>query len=113
MIDVTDIVSSVIMLVVALLCAYLTKISKDSKNAAEIKSWVEIAVNAAEQAYKVGVTEDRKLYATNFLKDLGLKIDWNTIDTMIEAEVNKIPSAVYTDVAEDTETVVEGFTDKK
>lgn len=109
MMDVTDIVSTVIMLVVAIICAYLGKISKESANSEKVKAWVDIAVNAAEQAYKLGLTQDRKLYATSILQDLGMKLDWNQVDLMIEAAVNKIPSAV--DSTNYDDTVVTGFTD--
>lgn len=108
MMDVTDIVSAVIMLIVAIVCAYLGKISKDNANNDKIKAWVDIAVNAAEQAYKVGLTQDRKVYATSILQNLGMKLDWDQVDLMIEAAVNKIPSAV--DSTND-DTVVTGFTD--
>lgn len=109
MMDVTDIVSAVIMLIVAIVCAYLGKISKDNANSDKLKGWVDIAVNAAEQAYKVGLTQDRKVYATSILQNLGMKLDWDEVDLMIEAAVNKIPSAV--DSTNYDDTVVTGFTD--
>lgn len=109
MMDVTDIVSAVIMLIVAIVCAYLGKVSKDNANSDKLKAWVDIAVNAAEQAYKVGLTQDRKVYATSILQNLGMKLDWDQVDLMIEDAVNKIPSAV--DSTNYDDTVVTGFTD--
>lgn len=91
-IDITGIVEAVFTLIIAVIGAYYTYIRNKSDNAAQLDKWVEIAVYAAEQAYKTGVTSDRKNYALQVLKDKGMTLDWNQVDTMIEAAVNKMPS---------------------
>lgn len=92
LLDITQIAEAVIMLVVALLGTYLTYLKNKSDHATQIDRWVQIAVSAAEQAYKTGVTEDRKAYAQDVLAKQGLKLDWSKVDDMIEAAVNQLPS---------------------
>lgn len=91
-IDITQIVEAAFTLILAIIGAYYTHVRSKSTNAEQLDKWVEIAVYAAEQAYKTGVTSDRKNYALQVLKDKGMILDWNQIDTMIEAAVNKMPS---------------------
>lgn len=91
MVDVTNIINAVVMLFIAVLGTYLTYLQKKSTNASQLNEWVKIAVSAAEQAYKVGMTQDRKQYALDVLAKKGLKVDWNAIDDMIEAAVNQLP----------------------
>ena len=91
MIDVTNIINAVVMLIIAVLGTYLTYLQNKSTNASQLNEWVKIAVSAAEQAYKVGMTQDRKAYAAKVLADKGLNLDWEQVDTMIEAAVNQLP----------------------
>ncbi len=107
-IDITQIIEAAFTLVLAIIGAYYTHIRSKSDNAAQLDKWVEIAVYAAEQAYKTGVTSDRKNYALQVLKDKGMTVDWNQIDTMIEAAVNKMPSGTscsYTQKGEQLDVV--------
>lgn len=91
MIDVTNIINAAVMLIIAVLGTYLTHLQKQSNNTSQLNAWVKIAVSAAEQAYKVGITQDRKQYALDVLAKKGLKVNWNEIDEMIEAAVNQLP----------------------
>lgn len=91
MIDVTNIINAAVMLIIAVLGTYLTHLQKQSNNTSQLNEWVKIAVSAAEQAYKVGITQDRKQYALDVLAKKGLKVNWNEIDEMIEAAVNQLP----------------------
>lgn len=91
MIDLTNIINAAVMLIIAVLGTYLTYLQKKSTNASQLNEWVKIAVQAAEQAYKTGLTYDRKAYATKVLADKGLKVNWEQIDTMLEAAVNQLP----------------------
>lgn len=90
-IDITQAINAAMLLVIALASAYLTHLQKKSKNAEALRSWVKIAVSAAEQAYKVGLTTDRKAYALDVLKKRGFTVDWSAIDDMVEAAVNSLP----------------------
>lgn len=97
--DITSIIEAVLTLIIAVIGVIYTKARKESTNAEQLDKWVEIAVYAAEQAYKTGMTSDRKSYAKKVLEDKGFTVDWNAIDgvfdeldTRIEAAVNKMPS---------------------
>lgn len=108
LLDVTSIFEALITLVIAVVGVAYTYIRNKSDNAAQLDKWVEIAVYAAEQAYKTGATSDRKNYALQVLKDKGMTVDWNQIDTMIEAAVNKMPSGTscsYTQKGEQLDVV--------
>lgn len=91
MVDVTSIVEAVFNVILAIAAVALAYLKSKSDKDAQIDAWVKIAVQAAEQAYKTGVTYDRKTYATQVLADKGLKLDWGQVDTMIEAAVNQLP----------------------
>ena len=98
--DITQIVEAAFTLILALVGAYYTHVRKKSSDADQLDRWVHYAVRAAEQAYKIGMTDDRKSYALQVLTDKGLSIDWGTIDNMIEAAVNELPPVQRTATSE-------------
>lgn len=100
MIDITGIIEAVLTLILAVVGVAYTYLKKKSTNAEQLDRWVQIAVSAAEQAYKVGMTDDRKAYALSVLDSKGLTLNWNEVDTMIEAAVNKLPSTQRTVTSE-------------
>lgn len=93
MIDITGIIEAVLTLIVAVVGVTYTYLKKKSTTAEQLDRWVQIAVSAAEQAYKVGMTDDRKAYALSVLEKKGQTLNWDEVDTMIEAAVNQLPSA--------------------
>ena len=93
LLDITSIAEALITLLIAVVGVIYTYLRNKSSNADNLDRWVQIAVSAAEQAYKTGVTEDRKAYAQDVLAKQGLKLDWNKVDDMIEAAVNQLPAA--------------------
>ena len=93
LLDVTSIAEALITLLIAVVGVVYTYLRNKSSNADNLDRWVQIAVSAAEQAYKTGVTDDRKAYAQDVLAKQGLKLDWGKVDDMIEAAVNQLPSA--------------------
>ena len=93
LLDITSIAEALITLLIAVVGVVYTYLRNKSSNADNLDRWVQIAVSAAEQAYKTGVTDDRKAYAQDVLAKQGLKLDWNKVDDMIEAAVNQLPSA--------------------
>lgn len=93
LLDVTSIAEALITLLIAVVGVVYTYLRNKSNNADQLDRWVQIAVSAAEQAYKTGVTDDRKAYAQDVLAKQGLKLDWDKVDDMIEAAVNQLPSA--------------------
>ncbi len=56
-----------------------------------IKSWVEIAVQAAEQLMNSpGMGENKKLFVLNFLKSKGITLSEDQLNILIEAAVYQI-----------------------
>lgn len=101
LLDVTSIAEALITLLIAVVGVVYTYLRNKSSNADQLDRWVQIAVSAAEQAYKTGMTENRKAYAQDVLAKQGLKLDWGKVDDMIEAAVNQLPSdTTKTDTAE-------------
>lgn len=100
MIDITGIIEAVLTLIVAVVGVAYTYLKKKNDNAEQLDRWVQIAVSAAEQAYKTYNTEDRKQYACDVLAKQGLKLDWNKVNDMIEAAVNQLPEAQRTATSE-------------
>ena len=93
LLDVTSIAEALITLLIAVVGVVYTYLRNKSNNADQLDRWVQIAVSAAEQAYKTGITDDRKAYAQDVLAKQGLKLDWDKVDDMIEAAVNQLPAA--------------------
>lgn len=93
LLDVTSIAEALITLLIAVVGVVYTYLRNKSNNADQLDRWVQIAVSAAEQAYKTGVTDDRKAYAQDVLAKQDLKLDWSKVDDMIEAAVNQLPAA--------------------
>lgn len=100
LLDVTSIAEALITLLIAVVGVVYTYLRNKSSNADNLDRWVQIAVSAAEQAYKTGVTDDRKAYAQDVLAKQGLKLDWNKVDDMIEAAVNQLPPVQRTATSE-------------
>lgn len=100
LLDVTSIAEALITLLIAVVGVVYTYLRNKSSNADNLDRWVQIAVSAAEQAYKTGVTDDRKAYAQDVLAKQGLKLDWNKVDDMIEAAVNQLSPMQRTAMSE-------------
>lgn len=93
MIDVTSIIEALLTLVVAVIGTAYTYMRSKSDNTQQLDKWVHIAVQAAEQAYKTGMTDDRKTYAMEVLEKQGYKVRWGELDDQIEAAVNQLKPA--------------------
>ena len=93
MIDVTSIIEALLTLVVAVIGTAYTYMRSKSDNTQQLDKWVHIAVQAAEQAYKTGMTDDRKTYATEVLEKQGYQVRWGELDDQIEAAVNQLKPA--------------------
>ena len=85
LLDVTQVAEALLTLLIAVCGVVYTYLRNKSSNADQLDRWVQIAVSAAEQAYKTYATDDRKQYALDILQKQGLKVDWNKVDDMIEA----------------------------
>lgn len=97
-VDITPIVSAVIVLLSALISVFLIPYIRSCTEAsrlAEIEKWVQIAVAAAEQLYTSAQGEKKKNYVLNFLTDHGYDVDFNEINSLVEAEVLKLHAELY------------------
>ena len=97
MTDLTTIFSAIITLVIALITTFLIPYIK-SKTSAEqfdiIKSWVKIAVQAAEMIYtESGMGNAKKTYVIEYLNSKGYKIDTKSLDNLIEAAVLELKNS--------------------
>lgn len=96
--DYTQIISTVIALISALVSAFLIpwlKTKIDANKLQTIKTYVEIGVKAAEQLYAATDGEEKKAYVINFLAEHGIRFDVSTIDQLIEAAVLQLHHELY------------------
>ena len=90
--DITPVVQAVISLAIAIityLVAPYLKAKLGEKKYQQIMEWVKIAVQAADQIYQgEGRGAEKKAYVVDFLAQKGFKLDMESLDAMIEAQVN-------------------------
>lgn len=97
MIDLTQIATALISLVIALVSAFLVPYLKNKLTTSQFNtmlSWVNIAVEAAEMIYTgSGRGGEKKEYVMNFLNNKGFSLNSNEIDTLIESAVLELKQA--------------------
>ena len=98
MIDLAPIMEAIIALVVAVITAFVIPWLKgkiDADKLEQIKLWVTVAVEAAEQLYNgTGRGEEKKAYVVKFLQEKGFTIDPDSLDKLIEAAVFNLPEYI-------------------
>lgn len=98
MIDLTPIMEAIIALVVAVITAFVLPWLKgkiDADKLEQIKLWVTVAVEAAEQLYiGTGRGEEKKAYVVKFLQEKGFTLDPDSLDKLIEAAVFNLPDYI-------------------
>ncbi len=95
-IDYTELMQAIIALVSVLITTFLVPLLKSKLSAEkleELKKWVSIAVNAAEQLYGSKTGQQKKEFVLSFLIDKGIVFDAAEVATMLEAEVYKLTKA--------------------
>lgn len=94
MVDITTIIEAIITLIVALITTFLIPYLKEkygNEKLNNIKLWVKIGVEAAEQLFDGdGRGEEKLAYVLNFLEQKGVTVDTDSLRAMIEAEVLKL-----------------------
>lgn len=98
-IDYTELIQAIIALVSVLITTFLIPLLKKKLSAEkleELKKWVGIAVNAAEQLYGSKTGQQKKDYVVSFLLSKGIVFDMNEVETLIEAEVYKLTAQTET-----------------
>lgn len=101
MIDLTPLFEAAIAIIVAVITAFVIPWLKrkiSTEKLAEVSTWVEIAVNAAEQLYTgSGRGGEKKAYVIQFLAEKGYTVDMDAIENLIEAAVFKLPQKLKTE----------------
>ena len=92
-IDITPIIEALIGLVSLIITGFLIpylkqKLSNEKRE--RLRSWVGIAVAAAEQLMKNKSGLEKKEYVVSFLLSKGLVFDIDEVTAMIESEVYKL-----------------------
>ena len=91
MIDLTDIIRAAITLILALITSFLIPYLKrriDADKLEQLRFWVKIAVNAAEQIFsQPGMGEEKREYVISFFEERGYTVDIDTLQNLIEAAV--------------------------
>ncbi|MDL2287632.1 phage holin family protein [Eubacteriales bacterium OttesenSCG-928-G02] len=91
MTDLTGITTALISLLLALITTFLIPFIKskmDNTKFEGMKSWVKVAVEAAEMMYnESGMGEKKKNYVLKFLEAKGYTVDLQAIDALIESAV--------------------------
>lgn len=92
--DITSIIEAVIGLLSAIITAVLIpwiRANTTAKRQEELRTWVSIAVTAAEQIYHgSGRGQEKKEHVLLWLSEHGITIDDAALDALIEAEVYKL-----------------------
>ncbi len=93
MLDFTPLLQAVITLVAAAISVFLVPWLREKfghEKLAKAKDWVEIAVLAAEKLYGAGNGDAKLEYAENFLVEHKIKLDFDTLKAMVDAEIKKM-----------------------
>lgn len=91
--DLTSIIEIMIALLSALITTFIIPILRQRLSAEKyqnLKTWVGIAVNAAEQLYGSKTGQQKKEYVVAFLLSKGLVFDVDEVNAIIENEVYKL-----------------------
>ena len=98
MIDLTPVFNAIIALATALATAFLipwirSKTTAEQRD--ELLIWVDIAVAAAEQIFTgSGRGDEKKEYVLKFLEERGFKVDFETLNMLIESAVKELKDEV-------------------
>lgn len=91
MVDLTQVVVAILTLIVSMVSAFLVPYLKTKIGAEKLENirfWVNIAVEAAEQIYTgSGRGKEKKEYVLKFLQSKGFTLNAEEIENIIEAAV--------------------------
>lgn len=92
-IDYTDLIQAFIALISAVITGFFIPYLKKKisvQKFEELKKWVGVAVEAAEQLYGSKAGQQKKEYVVSFLLSKGIVFDVDEVTTLIESEVYKL-----------------------
>lgn len=96
MIDLTPIFQAIITLAATAVTVFLIPWLRKrygNETLEKAKSWVQIAVYAAEKAYGAGHGEEKLAYAEEVLAQHKIKLDTDTLLALVNAEIKKMEQA--------------------
>lgn len=97
MIDLTPLLLAMITVLASILTPKLVtwlKARTDAEDRAELLEWVRLAVAAAEQLYNANEGEEKKQAVIDFLRDQGFSLEYNQLNTAVEAAVLELHHAL-------------------
>ncbi len=96
MVDITPVIEALILLIATLITCFAIpwiKSKTSNEKLLELTTWVTAAVEAAEQIYiGTGRGEEKKAYVVAFLESKGFTVDYESLDSLIEAAVYNLPA---------------------
>lgn len=97
MTDLTLIISAALTLIMAVITTFLIPYLKtkiDSNKFEKIRTWVKVAVEAAEMIYVgTGRGEEKKAYVVQYLNSKGYTLDADSINNLIESAVLELKNS--------------------
>ncbi len=97
MIDLTEVVVSIIGLAISVItCVVVPYIKKklNSETYSQVQFWATVGVEAAEMIYnQSGKGAEKKAYVLQFLRSKGFNLDEDSLDKVVEAAVLELKQA--------------------
>lgn len=97
MIDFTPLFEALVVLLTSVITVVIIPALRErygNEKLEKAKSWVQIAVYAAEKMYGAGNGDQKLAYAEQILAEHKIKLDTATIKAMVDAEIKKMEQAV-------------------
>ena len=106
MIDLTPLVQAIIALAATAVTVFLIPWLRNrygNETLEKARSWVQIAVYAAEKVYGAGHGDEKLAYAEDFLAQHKIKLDTDTLLAMVNAEIRKMEQAEFSYLLDEEE----------
>ena len=93
LLDLTKLAQAIISLAAGIVSLYLVpwlRSKLTNEQLSKAKSWVQIAVDAAEKLYGAGNGDQKLAYAEEILRKHGIRLDTATLKAMIDAQIKEM-----------------------
>lgn len=93
LLDLTKLAQAIISLAAGIVSLYLVpwlRSKLTNEQLSKAKSWVQIAVYAAEKLYGAGNGDQKLAYAEEILRKHGIRLDTATLKAMIDAQIKEM-----------------------
>lgn len=111
LLDLTKLTQAIISLAAGIVSLYLVpwlRSKLTNEQLAKAKSWVQIAVYAAEKLYGAGNGDQKLAYAEAILLEHNIKLDTTTLKAMIDAQIKEMENMEPFYLAEPQEKPTDG-----